>query len=67
MARRAPISWRELPLFLDWFTLPPVPVGVVEDPLIGSTIAVKIFVDGAAAPYGGGVENPGHVEGTGGK
>lgn len=36
---RAPISWPAPQQVPDWDSLPPVPAGVVEDPLICSTIA----------------------------
>lgn len=36
---RAPISWPAMHQVPDWNSLPPVPAGVVEDPLIHSTIA----------------------------
>jgi len=39
-SRRAPISWPELGQVPERNSLPPVPVGVVEDPLIRSTIAM---------------------------
>lgn len=42
--KRAPISWPALPSNPDWEELPAVPAGVVEEPLIRSTIAVAIWV-----------------------
>ena len=39
-SQRAPITWPTLPEMLDWAALPAVPAGVVEEPLIRSTIAV---------------------------
>lgn len=36
---RAPIIWPTAPTMLDWNDLPPVPAGVVNDPLIRPTIA----------------------------
>lgn len=36
---RAPINWPSMCEVPDWNSLPPVPAGVVEDPLIHSTIA----------------------------
>lgn len=37
---RAPIAWPAVPQVPDWSSTPPVPVGVVKDTLIRSTIAV---------------------------
>jgi hypothetical protein len=37
---RAPISWPALTGVPDWQSPPPVPAGVVEDPLVRSTIAM---------------------------
>lgn len=41
---RAPIPWPVLPAMLDWAQLPPVSNGVVNDPLIRSTIAVARWI-----------------------
>lgn len=41
---RAPLIWPALPPMLDWDALPMVPVGVVEDPLIRSTIAASRWI-----------------------
>ena len=38
---RAPLAWPALPPMLDWAAPPAVPDGVVEDPLIRSTIAAS--------------------------
>ena len=37
--QRAPITWPTIPKAPDWAALPPVPTGVVDDPMIISTVA----------------------------
>ncbi|WP_078327597.1 hypothetical protein [Mycobacteroides salmoniphilum] len=39
-SQRAPISWPALTQVPDWNVMAPMPVGVVQDPLIRSTIAL---------------------------
>lgn len=41
---RAPLTWPALPTMLDWGALPSVPAGVVEDPLIRSSIAASRWI-----------------------
>ena len=41
---RAPLTWPALPPMLDWGAMPSVPAGVVEDPLIRSTIAASRWI-----------------------
>jgi hypothetical protein len=40
----APINWPKLPEALDWVALPDPPIGVVDDPLISTTIRVALWV-----------------------
>ncbi len=41
---RAPLTWPAFPPMLDWGALPSVPAGIVEDPLIRSTIAASRWI-----------------------
>ena len=41
---RAPLTWPALPSMLDWGAMPAVPAGVVDDPLIRSTIAASRWI-----------------------